>query len=334
MPLHRAFFSNKSTDSDIFQWRERFKLSTTIEPTARQRKDRHKALATNAGDSPPEEYHKIILAPPPTTLEGLKGLPSRTRTVPTPLRELALEIKGTALCPSFDEDSDLDDDISGSNGVVKSCGSQRVLAVELPDQAAVIAPCLRRKPGRPRKQQPSNVMKWKGSEGEFESEMEKTTSSRKRKAAREKSSSDDATEVPNRHTERCRSKEQRPSTTSEESQLEVSVETTPPLGTKRRNRPKKQKTSPLSNEITGNDLGTHAAPTEKKNTTNPTHNGLMQPRPANSLASLRAKRKVSVSEDELSMPAPKKRNYVEKDAQTTAVASTKEPIARRSMRKK
>lgn len=227
----------------------------------------------------------------------------------------------------------MDEDISEPSDVVKSCGSQRLLAVELPDQAAVIAPRPKRKPGRPKKEQPSKVTKWKGSEGDFEPQKGTAKSGRKRKAVSELPLSDDATGVPNGHTERRRRKEQRPHTPSEGIQLKVSADATPSLGTKKRGRPNKQKHSPLSMVISGNALGTRAPPAEMEETTDPIHHGLMQPRSANGLASIRGKRKVSVSEDELSLPAPKRRNY-EKNAKTAEVASTKEPVARRSMRKR
>lgn len=308
-------------------------MPTTIGPIAPQREKKQKAPLIDAGNSAQDEYHDSVLPAPPTTLEESKGLPSRSRAIPTPLREPALELNGTALIPPFDEDSDVDEIISESKDVVKSCGSQRVLAVRLPDQAAVIAPRSTRKPGRPKKQQPPNEMNWKRSKGELESQVETVISNGKRKAVNELSSSDDATRVPSRHTDRGRPKEQRSNTPSEGSQLEVSAEATPSLGTKRLGRPKKSKFSPLSTSITGDVRGPRAAPTEKEEMTNPDHNGLMQPRSAKGPASIRGKRKMSVSEDELSMPAPKRRNNM-KDAKTRAVASTKEPVARRSMRKR
>lgn len=306
-------------------------MPTTIGPKAHQRKVKNEALATDACDSPLDKYHDEILPAPPTTLEELKSLPSIIRVTASPLQEPAFESNVTAFVPSFNEDSDNDKDISDSNDVVKSCGFQRMLAVELPDHATVLPPRPSMKLDRPEKQQRTRVVQQKVSESELKSQSGATTTNGKRKPLSESSSSDDATRLPNRHPKRRRSKEQRPSTASEQSQLGPSVETTPSLEVKRRGRPKKHKTLPLSKGITESDLGTPATSKGKKETTDPAHNGLMQPRSVNRLTSIQRKRKASNAGDELSMPALKKRNNVEN---TTAVASTTEPIARRSMRKK
>ncbi len=306
-------------------------MPTTVGPKSHQRKDKHEALATDAGDSPLDKYHDNVLLAPPTMLEELKGLPSTTRVTASPLREPAFKSNVTAFVPSFNEDSDNDKDISDSNDVVKSYGYQRMLAVELPDHAAVVPPRPRMKPDRPEKQQRTNIVQQKGNESELKSQSGATTSNGKRKALSESSSSDDATRLPNRNAKRRRSKEQRPSSASEQSQLGPSVETTPSLETKRRGRPKKHKTLPLSKGTIESDLGTRAPSKGKNEMTDPANDGLMQPRSVNRLTSIQGKRKASNAEVELSMPALKKRTNVEK---TIAVASTTEPIARRSMRKK
>lgn len=285
------------------------------------------------GDSSPEEYHDNVLPAPPTMLEEHKGLPSRGRAIPAALREPALESNGTAAFPSSDEGSDLDEHVSKSNAVVRSSGNRRVLAVEVSSQYAMIAPRPKGNLGRPQEEKLHDLMIGNGNEGDRGAHVEIATINRKRKVDDESSSSDNTTEVPNRNTKRGRPKKQRTSTCSEQNHLELSAETAPPSGKRKRGRPKKLTPSPLSKEVTKIDVRTRAAPIGKTKGVNITRNGLIQPVPVNGLAPTREKRKMSDSEDELSMPPPKRQNDL-KDAKAPAVAGTKEPLARRSMRKK
>lgn len=317
------------TDFDTKQWRERFELLGMTRPTSSQRKGKGKAVAADAGDSPAEEQSDVVLPAPPTTLDEMEDPPSNSRSTFPATREPAFKTNSMVAFPSYEVDTDVEEDVTEPNNSLESHDNERTVVAKLPDKEAVGTPVLQNMRGRPSRQKPSSLMCGRGNEVAFPGDKVTMMSNGKRRADIESSSSDDTVDIPSQNMKQGRPKRQKVST-FEAGQSESTEPASRPEK-KSGGRPKKRKSLSFTRKVTRSDQATHTAPTEKKLHQNSPMSGPMESESISGSITTRSKRKAPNVEDQLDMPLSKRQNFAANDAKAM---NTSKPIPRKGTRKR
>lgn len=313
--------TNNFTDFRILQWKERFKAPTTPRLKAGERRGKQKASEPDSTYASPTDRNADLLPPPPISLEEICSQPARNTAIPAMLGRLAPETDTTTAFPEFEEDAYSEEGVFEPDDVVYSNTSQRVVAVELPTQTIGID----RLNGKADRSTDLKIpLRENGGEAEVNLSVpkESTLPSRKRKRAYKVPSDEDTITTIDEPKKRKRTEKHKGDTIESPDQLNSEPLPHVEAPARKRGRPKKKQ--PSNSKVT----------TKKQKPPAPVDKNPAESAPVNGHVLRRGKRKMSTSEDELSMPLPKRQINAKKGATASAAESTKKPVARRSSRRK
>lgn len=325
-------------------WRERFKPSDKSKPKPTEPRIGRGAQLNFENEAFSGEYNGNVLPPPPMTLEQPQSLPFAKRLKAEPIFGELIDVDGASSSHSNGDKDDSEDSItalapviefSGSKQAIEQCelingkkstrtlnegpGSRRKRKHSDSDEEssdghpqrpvhAVPLP-VRKNLDRPRKQRPIHTT----DEGNCDIgsvEPTKSTSDKIKEASdRPPGSIPGGLPIPTK--KRGRPKKQKTLDATEEHTnvvLEMPAQATTSAEKKKPGRPKKRKSTPLSKEADAGDLEAATSRTDSKATPNDVPNGSVPSTLLSGSASLGRKRKAPSSKDELFSLPPSKRN--------------------------